>query len=448
MAPNGSDSNPGSQSQPFRTIQKGVNGLQAGDTLLIRGGTYAERVVLNQRVGSPSNWITIRAYPNETVTLDGQNSLAHNFYIGGGAEPKTQYVRIQGLRLLNARTAIAINEHASDIAIDGNRLEGFVDSGIYIGLFSLPNIPTGRIIIQNNTIVRNKLPGASGGTNIGLYNNQGGNIIRNNVIQDTTGNPNDISSPTHLDCIGGGSDFQMGTGLNRDTDVYNNTITDCSDDGIQADGIAMNVRIWGNTLRAKKTNWSGISLVPSIVGPVYVFRNLVIGQLTSGMKQGQNSTGAQYIYHNTFYTTQASADGFFQSDTGLKNVTALNNIIQGGRYAIEYSEPSSGSNIRFDYNNLYSTDPSRFVKLYRSYLNYDGFRELGYETHGLNLDATNEFIDAEEGDFHLKVGSRLVNRGVVIPGFNDPHSRWAYRGSAPDLGAYELTARRASLFAP
>src|SRR5215217_7462682 len=40
VATTGSDANPGSQSQPFRTIDKGVSMLHAGDTLYIRGGTY------------------------------------------------------------------------------------------------------------------------------------------------------------------------------------------------------------------------------------------------------------------------------------------------------------------------------------------------------------------------------------------------------------------------
>ena len=41
VATNGSDSNPGTQSQPFQTVQKGLSVLQAGDTLYLRGGTYA-----------------------------------------------------------------------------------------------------------------------------------------------------------------------------------------------------------------------------------------------------------------------------------------------------------------------------------------------------------------------------------------------------------------------
>jgi parallel beta-helix repeat protein len=67
----GSDANPGTQLQPFRSIQKGLGVLRAGDTLYIRAGTYPERLVeqyftASGTVGSP---ITVSAYPGEAVTL-------------------------------------------------------------------------------------------------------------------------------------------------------------------------------------------------------------------------------------------------------------------------------------------------------------------------------------------------------------------------------------------
>src|SRR3989344_1227294 len=41
VATNGTDSNPGTLSLPFRTIQKGVNVAAAGDTIQVRSGTYS-----------------------------------------------------------------------------------------------------------------------------------------------------------------------------------------------------------------------------------------------------------------------------------------------------------------------------------------------------------------------------------------------------------------------
>ena len=41
VATNGNDSNPGTQTQPFRSLTKGVNALKAGDTLYLRAGVYS-----------------------------------------------------------------------------------------------------------------------------------------------------------------------------------------------------------------------------------------------------------------------------------------------------------------------------------------------------------------------------------------------------------------------
>jgi len=44
VAPDGDDSNPGTEAEPWQTIQKAADTLLAGDTVYIRAGTYSERV--------------------------------------------------------------------------------------------------------------------------------------------------------------------------------------------------------------------------------------------------------------------------------------------------------------------------------------------------------------------------------------------------------------------
>ena len=82
VATNGSDSNPGSQAQPFRTINKGLKVLASGDTLYIRGGKYNEAI--NPVTGAIPNgggsWATatiIAGYPGETVTLAPTAGSSH-----------------------------------------------------------------------------------------------------------------------------------------------------------------------------------------------------------------------------------------------------------------------------------------------------------------------------------------------------------------------------------
>ena len=66
----GSDSNPGTESRPFATIQKAADTMQAGDNCLIRKGTYRE-VVRPTQSGTAGAPITFEAYPNESVSITG-----------------------------------------------------------------------------------------------------------------------------------------------------------------------------------------------------------------------------------------------------------------------------------------------------------------------------------------------------------------------------------------
>src|SRR5262249_9054298 len=89
VATNGNDSNPGTISQPFGTIKKGIGILNAGDTLYIRSGTYNE--VIDDRFqtvnsGTASQRITIAAYPGNCSTpgVIGPGGGCEKVTINGG----------------------------------------------------------------------------------------------------------------------------------------------------------------------------------------------------------------------------------------------------------------------------------------------------------------------------------------------------------------------------
>ncbi|MGH2785060.1 MAG: right-handed parallel beta-helix repeat-containing protein [Actinomycetota bacterium] len=68
----GSDTNPGSFASPFRTVAKGLRALFAGDTLIVRGGTYVERITsVVYRSGNAGNPIRVAAYPGEKPVIKG-----------------------------------------------------------------------------------------------------------------------------------------------------------------------------------------------------------------------------------------------------------------------------------------------------------------------------------------------------------------------------------------
>jgi len=66
----GNDTHPGTQAKPFRTIQKAADSMKAGDTCLIRAGTYHEAIVLKNS-GEAGKPIRFMAQPGQMVLLDG-----------------------------------------------------------------------------------------------------------------------------------------------------------------------------------------------------------------------------------------------------------------------------------------------------------------------------------------------------------------------------------------
>ncbi|MBN1670399.1 MAG: right-handed parallel beta-helix repeat-containing protein [Kiritimatiellae bacterium] len=64
----GSDENPGSAAAPFRTIQKAADTVRPGDTVLVRGGRYAESVVMKTS-GAAGGVITFRPEPGTGPVL-------------------------------------------------------------------------------------------------------------------------------------------------------------------------------------------------------------------------------------------------------------------------------------------------------------------------------------------------------------------------------------------
>ncbi|BCJ94211.1 sugar hydrolase [Anaerocolumna cellulosilytica] len=64
----------GTISNPWRTIQKAADTMVAGDTCIIRGGTYRETVTL-LKSGTSTKPITFQAYKGETVTVSGADTV-------------------------------------------------------------------------------------------------------------------------------------------------------------------------------------------------------------------------------------------------------------------------------------------------------------------------------------------------------------------------------------
>lgn len=79
-APIGSDDNDGGVLSPFATITKAANVAQAGDTVIIHGGTYRE-TLKPKNSGTPTAFITFKAAEGENVTISAADSLGKPYLI-------------------------------------------------------------------------------------------------------------------------------------------------------------------------------------------------------------------------------------------------------------------------------------------------------------------------------------------------------------------------------
>jgi parallel beta-helix repeat protein len=105
----GNDSNNGlSEKDAFKTLQEGVNRLQAGDTLLVMDGTYTQSdeskdlMLIENKNGSANNWINIKAYPGHKPKLKVKGSDAIEV-VG------SSYIRIEGLDLEGSKNDISLD---------------------------------------------------------------------------------------------------------------------------------------------------------------------------------------------------------------------------------------------------------------------------------------------------------------------------------------------------
>lgn len=189
--PRASDSNPGSESSPWLTIQKAAATIKAGDTCFINPGTYDERVrPFNS--GKPEQFVTFKAVGKVVVRGFHLGSVSFVRLIGfeitqtaAFSYPAVLLMTAHYCQLLDNdihhTTGLGIFFHKSapsnNVLIRGNRLS-------YIG--SVPGRETGEIAIHvagnGNVVEYNDISRVADFTNVWGERN----ILRNNYFNDNT----------------------------------------------------------------------------------------------------------------------------------------------------------------------------------------------------------------------------------------------------------------------
>lgn len=179
VSPTGSDSNPGTISAPFRTIQTAYSRLAPGDTLYLRQGTYFEPLNLYRTAASGSPF-HISGYPGETVIIGGSHQPAGQDLVAiTGA-----YQVVSNLTVVNSQKRGVSIWEAHDVEVKNMIVHDSAYGGIIAAASSLGIIHD--IWIHDNIVYDNVLNNAShtadGGWDAGIGIGAARNVVVENNI--------------------------------------------------------------------------------------------------------------------------------------------------------------------------------------------------------------------------------------------------------------------------
>jgi hypothetical protein len=478
VATTGQDANPGTQTAPWRTIQKAARSATPGSTVNVRGGVYSEMVNVAVSGSSTGGYITFQSFPGETAVIDGSNVT-----IGSGAHDvllmqDRSYLRWKGFEIRNFRTAQSGNEingisiygTSHHIEIVGNKLHhietnvttqsgGNAHGIVVLGTSSSAAITD--ILIDNNEVY-NLRTGTS--ESVTLNGNVMNFRITNNVVHDT--NNIGIDMAGHYGVCSTAACDQVRNGVVSGNRVYNvdssynpayggNFTTGGGGhgaDGIYVDGgrdiiIERNVVTRANIGIEMASEHSGQATSFITVRDNIVIESSNFGIAIGGYDTGRGITNGCKILNNTLYnngTLSWGSDIEVQFDT--RDTVIKNNVFYGNGtgYFIHNGYTQNTGNV-VDYNLFYSAGgatAARFIWKNQDYSGLAAYQKTsGNDAH--SVWANPLFVSEVAQDLHLTATSPAIGRGdntAVVVGDMDVDGEARAQGSAVEIGADEVSA--------
>ncbi|MEE9356198.1 MAG: right-handed parallel beta-helix repeat-containing protein [Methylococcaceae bacterium] len=412
----GYNNNSGYIDSPFRTISKAASLARAGDNVIIRGGTYWERVIVRNS-GSSGRHITFKPYSNETVTIDGSGTYVP--YWGGLFDfSNRNYIRVDKLNVVNSNSKGLFGQFTDNIIVSNCYTKNTVSSGIGVHFGSNLKI-TGNEVVYANTTGDQENISVESMVNFEISNNH----VHHGGTSSQGGEGIDAKGDSHHGKIFGNRVHHINRegiyvdsfdGYLTDVEIYNNVVYSNHISGIQvgneAGGYIEDISIYNNVVYDNQ--WAGINLW---------------GGGHSGKSHGM---GKIYITGNTVAKNGWTpwGLGIASDNKEAHNVLIINNILSKNTgMQIRLDPAVSKGNYNIQYNLV--DNSNRAFKLQGS-----------GDTLGDNVvNASPEFVDIYNNDFRLKGNSPAIGKGHYapsLPNFDIKNKqRTGYSGIA--MGAYQ-----------
>jgi hypothetical protein len=471
----GSDSNAGTPSAPWRTIQHAADTAQAGSTVNVRSGVYEELLSINVSGNASDGFITFRSAPGETAILD-----ASHFTPAGRQGVLTihnqSYVRIEGFEIRNFHTAehrlaplgISVMGAGSHIELLKNNVHhieqtfpdrdspGSGGNGFGIAVYGTDaKTPITDLIIDGNEVHHLKT-----GSSESLVVN--GNVTNFRITHNVVHDNNNIG----IDVIGfertapDPAVDQARDGVVSGNLVYNITSkgnpayqNEENSDGIYVDG-GTRILIERNIMHDVDF---GIELASEHKGRATSYitarNNLIYHSHTAGVSIGgyapeRGHTDHCTVVNNTLYDNDRSGTGSgeFQMQWNMADDVFENNIVYAGSHCliavnksqIDKNQPP----VTIDHNFYYCAPGAKASIWGASSATVTGFdnyvEATGSDRHSHFQDP--HFVDAAAGDFHLRPDSSAVSAGTtdgVTVGEADLDGSARVRSGKIDIGCYQ-----------
>ncbi|KAF2125632.1 polysaccharide lyase family 9 protein [Dothidotthia symphoricarpi CBS 119687] len=339
VAPTGSDSAAGSLAAPLKSIQTAVNKAVAGDTIFLRGGTYALTTNIQiKKSGTSAAPITLSAYQTEVPILDGEALTGTPAPVGGslaGADrgvlhiEKANYWKFVGLELINGPYGVYADSS------NNNVFERLVTRQNYETGFQLQGASANNKIYYLDSW-GNRDPRKNGESADGIAIKEGsgeGNILKgarlwNNVddgldlwefkskitIVDTISWGNGFNRWSFTDFAGDGNGFKLGGGNAGDIGPADHNITNCIAFANAAKGFTDNSQT-GNFVMLRNTAFNNPDVGFNAKNAVVTFRDNIAA---SNMKSTSNSaqvtlSSSQKLSGNSWSGSATWANSAFKS---------------------------------------------------------------------------------------------------------------------------------------